>query len=238
MGEGTLNTCYEALDRHVIRGAADRAAVHHLVGGRWVECSYADLLSDVAAFAGTLRGFGVGPGEVVVLTLAPSMELLVSVLAGARLGGVPAMLADLAPEDLTDGIDRLEPVVVVGGPPDRAGRHRPRAWVTGPGEAAAGPEAGPDVVSWELAMRAGRTDPAACRLVPAGQAAYVVPGEDSLTRATGAHAAEMSALLGGLGLEDGDACAHPAGLAADDWLSYAVYAPLLAGLATVLPDLD
>ena len=59
--DGTLNTCYNALDRHVVAGHGDRAALIYdsPVTGTKQTFTYADLVEKVATFAGALRGFGV-----------------------------------------------------------------------------------------------------------------------------------------------------------------------------------
>ena len=56
--DGTLNTCYNALDRHVVAGRGDRAALIYdsPVTGTQRTYTYAELLEQVAAFAGVLRG--------------------------------------------------------------------------------------------------------------------------------------------------------------------------------------
>jgi len=67
--DATLNTCYNALDRHVVRGSGDRAALVYdsAVTGTKQTLSYAELLERTAAFAGALRGFGVEKGDRVVI---------------------------------------------------------------------------------------------------------------------------------------------------------------------------
>ncbi|MEJ7744758.1 MAG: acetyl-coenzyme A synthetase N-terminal domain-containing protein [Nocardioidaceae bacterium] len=61
---GRLNTCYNALDRHVIAGRADQLALIYdsAMTGAQTTFTYAKLLEKVAAFAGALRAFGVGRG--------------------------------------------------------------------------------------------------------------------------------------------------------------------------------
>ena len=67
--DATLNTCYNALDRHVVNGRADQAALIYdsPVTGTTTTTSYAELLEKVAAFAGALRGFGVTKGDRVIV---------------------------------------------------------------------------------------------------------------------------------------------------------------------------
>src|SRR4051794_8719596 len=67
--DATLNTCYNALDRHVAKGRADQPALIHdsPVTGTKRTWTYARLLEDVAAFGGVLRGLGVRQGDRVVI---------------------------------------------------------------------------------------------------------------------------------------------------------------------------
>ena len=68
--DGTLNACYNALDRHVIRGRAEDVAL--VLGTRsW---TYARLLTEVGALAGVLRAFGTGVGDVVAVGPLPAFE--------------------------------------------------------------------------------------------------------------------------------------------------------------------
>ena len=81
--DGTLNLCFNALDRHVVHGRADEPAI---ANDR--QTSYARLLEDVAAFGGVLRAFGVGPGDTVVARLPQGRDALVALLASTRLGAI------------------------------------------------------------------------------------------------------------------------------------------------------
>jgi propionyl-CoA synthetase len=69
--DASLNTCYNALDRHVIAGRADEPALifHSAVTGERRTYSYARLLDEVARFGGALRELGVGVGDRVVIYL-------------------------------------------------------------------------------------------------------------------------------------------------------------------------
>ncbi len=75
-------TCFDALDRHVIGGAADRVAL--TAPGE--SFTYARLLEEVAAFGGVLRHCGIRPGDRVLVALPAVPEAVVAVLAAARIG--------------------------------------------------------------------------------------------------------------------------------------------------------
>src|SRR6186997_1508351 len=69
--DATLNTCYNALDRHVIAGRADQPALifHSAITGERRTYSYAQLLDQVARLGGALRELGVVAGDRVVIYL-------------------------------------------------------------------------------------------------------------------------------------------------------------------------
>jgi acetyl-CoA synthetase len=85
---GTLNACYNCVDRHVEAGAGGRVAYHwegEPVGERSV-LTYADLQRSVVRFANTLKRLGVGKGTPVAIYLGMVPELPIAMLACARLG--------------------------------------------------------------------------------------------------------------------------------------------------------
>jgi propionyl-CoA synthetase len=96
---GTVNFAFNALDRHVVRGLADEPAllVPSAPAGARSFYSYAELLEQVAQLGGAFRELGVTPGRTVVLALPLGPELLVGLLAGARLGAVVVPLIDGEP---------------------------------------------------------------------------------------------------------------------------------------------
>ena len=81
--DATLNTCFNALDRHVVRGHGDRTALIYdsAVADTQARFSYAELLERVAAFAGALRACGVGAGDRVVVYLPMIPEAVIAMLA-------------------------------------------------------------------------------------------------------------------------------------------------------------
>ena len=92
--DATLNTCYNALDRHVIAGRADEPALifHSAITGERRTYSYARLLDEVARFGGALRELGVGPGDRVVVYLPMVAEAAIAMLACARIGAVHSVV--------------------------------------------------------------------------------------------------------------------------------------------------
>jgi hypothetical protein len=76
----SLNVCFNALDRHVVRGRADRVALE-----TERPTTYARLLEEVAAFGGVLQAFGVRLGDTVTSGLT-GHDGLVTLLACLRVG--------------------------------------------------------------------------------------------------------------------------------------------------------
>jgi acetyl-CoA synthetase len=84
---GTLNVSYNCLDRHVIAGRGDRIAFHWRgEDGQERDISYSELLAEVERFANALKDLGVRPGDVVGIYLPMIPEVVVSMLACARIG--------------------------------------------------------------------------------------------------------------------------------------------------------
>ena len=171
---GTLNLAFNALDRHVVRGLADEAAL--LVPSAPVRTrsfySYADLLEQVGQPGGALRELGVTPGRSVVLALPLGPELVFGLLACARLGAVAVPLLDEAPGPVRrlghDPAVGAPAVVVVDGPRraaleavlDAAGRTPDYTVVRGP--AAGTVDATLGTFDLAVLMRPGSFQPAAC----------------------------------------------------------------------------
>src|SRR4051794_20679196 len=84
---GTLNASHNCLDRHVQAGRGDRVAYHWRgEEGEERDITYADPLRDVQRLANALKERGVGKGDVVGIYLPMIPELVVAMLACARIG--------------------------------------------------------------------------------------------------------------------------------------------------------
>jgi acetyl-CoA synthetase len=85
--DGKLNASYNCLDRHVEAGNGDRVAYHWRgEEGEEREITYADLHRDVQRFANALKDLGVEKGDVVGIYLPMIPEVVVAMLACARIG--------------------------------------------------------------------------------------------------------------------------------------------------------
>jgi len=162
-----MNLCFDALDLSVVRGLADEPAVRGAA-----ELSRAQLLEEVGALAGLLRGVGVEAGSVVMVALDDPFTELLTLLAAARLG---ATLVQWREGRLAEH----RPMVVVA---DRAldySDHVPGTVVLKGAE----PVDPLRDVPWEMAMRAGRSDPAGTATVSEGALAWVVDAPVSVAAA-------------------------------------------------------
>jgi acetyl-CoA synthetase len=84
---GTLNASVNCLDRHVEAGTGDRVAFHwHGEEGETRTVTYADLHRDVQRFANALKAHGIAKGDVVGIYLPMIPEVVVAMLACARIG--------------------------------------------------------------------------------------------------------------------------------------------------------
>jgi acetyl-CoA synthetase len=85
--DGTLNVSHNCLDRHVQAGHGDRVAFHwYGEEGEQRDLTYAELLADVQRLANGLKARGVRKGDVVGIYLPMIPEVVVAMLACARIG--------------------------------------------------------------------------------------------------------------------------------------------------------
>ena len=114
--DAELNTCANALDRHVDGGRADQPALIYdspLTGTKRTY-TYRELLDETARFAGVLRGLGVEKGDRVVIYMPMVPEAVIAMLACARLGAVHSVVfGGFAANELAARIDDARPAVVV-----------------------------------------------------------------------------------------------------------------------------
>jgi propionyl-CoA synthetase len=114
--DGELNTCANALDRHVDRGRAEQPALIYdsPVTGTARTYTYRELLDMTAKFAGVLRALGVAKGDRVIIYMPMIPEAVVAMLACARLGAVHSVVfGGFAAHELATRIDDAQPTVIV-----------------------------------------------------------------------------------------------------------------------------
>jgi propionyl-CoA synthetase len=113
---GVVNTCYNAVDRHVERGRGDQAAIIYdspITGAKRI-ISYSELQDEVARFAGVLSGLGVEKGDRVIIYMPMVPEAVIAMLACARIGAIHSVVfGGFAPNELATRIRDADPKVIV-----------------------------------------------------------------------------------------------------------------------------
>ena len=256
---GELNTCYNAVDRHVEGGRGAQAAIiYDSPVTRTVQTiTYAELQDQVARFAGALRAQGVKKGDRVLLYMPMIPQSLVAMLACARLGAVHSVVfGGFAPHELATRIDDAKPKAIVsascGIEPNRVVKYKPMldaaieqsshkptsviVWQR-PQETAT-LIAGRDI-DWAEAV--AKAEPAECVPVKATDPLYILytsgtTGQPKgVVRDNGSHAVALRWTMTNIyNVKPGEVY-----WAASDvgWVvghSYIVYAPLLTGCTTVV----
>jgi propionyl-CoA synthetase len=115
---GRLNTCHNALDRHVDGGRADQLAlIYDSPVTETVETfTYRELRDAVARFAGALRAQGVERGDRVIVYMPMVPEAVIAMLACARIGAVHSVVfGGFASHELASRIDDAQPKAIVAG---------------------------------------------------------------------------------------------------------------------------
>ena len=113
---GRLNSCHNALDRHVDRGRADQLALIYdsPVTATTAGFTYRELRDAVALFAGALSAQGVARGDRVIVYMPMVPESVIAMLACARLGAIHSVVfGGFAANELASRIEDAKPKVVV-----------------------------------------------------------------------------------------------------------------------------
>ena len=130
--DAELNTCANALDRHVDAGRGGQAALIYdsPVTGTKRTYTYDELLYATSRFAGALRELGVAKGDRVVIYMPMIPEAVIAMLACARIGAVHSVVfGGFAAHELAARIDDAQPAVIVsascGIEPSRVVEYKP-----------------------------------------------------------------------------------------------------------------
>ena len=256
---GVMNTCHNALDRHVAAGNGDRIALIYdsPVTGAQQRFTYAELCDRVARFAGALAARGVGRGDRVVIYMPMVPEAAIAMLACARIGAVHSVvfggfaanelavrIDDSTPKAIVAGSCGIEPGRIVSYKPllDRAieiARHKPDFCVIHQREAEPAALVPGRDIDWDDAV-AGAA-PADCVPVAATDPLYILytsgtTGQPKgIVRDNGGHAVALKWSMPNIY----DTGPGEAFWAASDvgWVvghSYIVYAPLFNGSTSIL----
>ena len=115
---GELNTCYNAVDRHVENGRAEQLAlVYDSPVTQTVRTfTYRELQTEVARCAGALASLGVAKGDRVIIYMPMVPEAVIAMLAVARLGAIHSVVfGGFASHELAGRLDDARPTVVISG---------------------------------------------------------------------------------------------------------------------------
>ncbi|WP_028958517.1 propionyl-CoA synthetase [Sulfitobacter sp. 20_GPM-1509m] len=130
--DARVNTCYNAVDRHVVAGNGDRTAIIYdsPITGRKSRTSFAELQQKVARFAGGLAAQGITKGDRVIIYMPMVPEALVAMLACARLGAIHSVVfGGFAANELAVRIDDCAPKAIIaascGLEPNRVVKYKP-----------------------------------------------------------------------------------------------------------------
>jgi propionyl-CoA synthetase len=111
-----LNTCYNAVDRHIERGRGPQRALIYdsPVTGAVQTFSYLELRDHAAKTAGALRAAGVVGGDRVIIYMPAVPEAVFAMLACARIGAVHSVVfGGFAPKELAARIDDAKPKLIL-----------------------------------------------------------------------------------------------------------------------------
>ncbi|OOG22821.1 propionyl-CoA synthetase [Thioalkalivibrio denitrificans] len=256
---GRLNTCYNALDRHVDEGRADQPAIIYdsPVTDTKQSITYREMRDRVALFAGALVKLGVAKGDRVIIYMPMVPEALVAMLACARIGAVHSVVfGGFSAHELATRIDDAQPKVVVAGScgiePTRVvqykplldkaieqAKHKPGHCIIlqrpqGPGDMVSGRD-----IEWNEALEGAEAQD--CVSVAATDPLYILYTSGTtgkpkgVVRDNGGHAVALKWSMEHIyGVKPGEVY-----WAASDvgWVvghSYIVYGPLLHGCTTII----
>ncbi|HYZ37823.1 MAG TPA: propionyl-CoA synthetase [Pseudonocardiaceae bacterium] len=256
---GVLNTCHNALDRHVDAGRGDQLALIYdsPVSSTIQRFTYRELRAEVARFAGALAARGVGKGDRVVISMPMVPQAVIAMLACARLGAIHSVVfGGFAAVELASRIQHAKPkAVVFGSCGIEGGRvveyaplinhalelsdHQPQFCIVAQRQQAKAELVTGRDIDWDSAV--ADAEPAGCIPVAATDPLYILYTSGTtaqpkgVVRDNGGHAVALRWSMTNI-YDTGPGEVY---WAASDigWVvghSYIVYAPLLTGATTVL----
>ena len=256
---GMLNTCYNAVDRHVEGGRADQLALIYdsPVTDTVKRYTYRQLQDEVASLGGVLKKCGIDKGDRVIIYMPMVAEAVIGMLACARIGAIHSVVfGGFAANELATRIDDARPKLVLSASCgievkrviqykpllDKAielANHKPdHCVILQRPQAEASMVSGRDL-DWEEEI--ATAEPADCVPVAATDPLYILYTSGTtgmpkgVVRDNGGHAAALNWSMKAIyDIEPGDVY-----WAASDvgWVvghSYIVYAPLLRGCTTIV----
>ena len=130
--DSEVNTCYNAVDRHVLNGRGDQKAIIYdspMTGTKY-SITFSELLEKVAVLAGALKNKGISKGDRVIIYMPMIPEGIISMLACARIGAIHSVVfGGFAANELAVRIDDAEPKAILaascGLEPNRIVEYKP-----------------------------------------------------------------------------------------------------------------
>ncbi|MBT8388277.1 MAG: AMP-binding protein, partial [Altererythrobacter sp.] len=257
--DAEVNTCWNAVDRHVEAGNGERAAIIYdsPITGAKSTTTYSQLQTQTAALAGALAERGVSKGDRVIIYMSMVPEALVAMLACARIGAIHSVVfGGFAANELALRIDDATPKAIIctscGVEPNRVveykplldaaiemSEHKPDFTIILQREQAIGAMIEGRDFDWQAAV--AEATPAACVPVAGNHPAYILytsgtTGQPKgVVRPTAGHLVALNWTMKNIyNVEPGDVY-----WAASDvgWVvghSYICYAPLIHGNTTIV----
>ncbi len=130
--DGQLNSCYNAVDRHVLAGRGKQTAIQYEspITGQSSSLSYLELQKQTAKFAGMLVEQGLKKGDRIIIYMPMITEAVISMLGCARIGVVHSVVfGGFAAAELAKRIDDCKPKLIIsascGHEPNRLVHYKP-----------------------------------------------------------------------------------------------------------------
>ena len=129
---GKINTCFNAIDRHVEEGNGSRIAIIYdsPVTSKKISFSYSEVKKIVSTFAGALKNFGIQKGDRIIIYMPMIPEAVFAMLACARIGAVHSVVfGGFAANELAARINDSEAKLIIsascGFEPGRTVQYKP-----------------------------------------------------------------------------------------------------------------
>ena len=130
--DSEVNTCYNAVDRHVLNGRGDQKAIIYdspMTGTKY-SITFSELLEKVSVLAGALKNKGISKGDRVIIYMPMIPEGIISMLACARIGAIHSVVfGGFAANELAVRIDDAKPKAILaascGLEPNRIVEYKP-----------------------------------------------------------------------------------------------------------------
>ena len=130
--DGVVNTCYNAVDRHVENGRADQVAIIYdsPITGAKSQITFAELQVKVASLGGALLEQGITKGDRVIIYMSMTPEAIIAMLACARIGAIHSVVfGGFAAAELATRINDATPKAIIasscGIEPGRVIKYKP-----------------------------------------------------------------------------------------------------------------